>query len=742
MNEEYLSKYLTGQDIDNALDKATTAVQPEDLDELKEDISDLQNKVIGYTYVLGDGFEGYVNGANGEIKTTVKGGKNSGLIEINSNTRYMVVKDSFRFEADGIAFFDADKNYVSGFIKTDFENEVNKLVVVPTNAVYFNVTWWENVTTADVFDFDYRTIDVIADMQTATDKNVYDLGIGYAGYVNAENGEVKTTIATAKNSGNIEIDKGVKYLIVKNSFRYEADGIAFYDDAENYISGCGKSYFKDEETKIIIVPENAIYFNVTWYTNSVSASVKNVDKKLVQLIESDVDFTKVKNVVKYDSLNTYIKWTSRSDITVNSDDTCTYIVPDTGNTGFNGKLVQPTAGKILTLFIDYSAGNPNTRLNAFLFGTNKSGQERRAENLHITLPQGRSEIQIDLNYIEVYGTTDITKPLSILIANATNEADVCTIKEFGVGYYNTEKDGYIGSDIVDTIANIKNKIEAIDVQGTEEVNYMVAPSGKKYKVQINENLDTIYIPVVPNKAVFFGNSLLLGFSEKYGIKEDFFGMAASRLENDYFYLFSECAKSINPEYTAEKYKIMWENVTNEAEYQDYTSQMLAHVDSTTDLIVIQLGDNTNNEAKKAVFPANAKRLITAMREKSPNARVVWVGAWFNSALIQEVMPEICKETGAEFIDISALNKPENQNVIGGKYYDTDGTEHIVENSGIATHPGDNGFRLIANRMLYSLGIVSDAEYYTSAKSPDGVPLRTGDGEILYTADNEPLCTER
>lgn len=36
----------------------------------------------------------------------------------------------------------------------------------------------------------------------------------------------------------------------------------------------------------------------------------------------------------------------------------------------------------------------------------------------------------------------------------------------------------------------------------------------------------------------------------------------------------------------------------------------------------------------------------------------------------------------------------------------------------------------------------DADYLSSEKSPDGVPLRTGDGEILYTADNEPLTTER
>jgi len=70
------------------------------------------------------------------------------------------------------------------------------------------------------------------------------------------------------------------------------------------------------------------------------------------------------------------------------------------------------------------------------------------------------------------------------------------------------------------------------------------------------------------------------------------------------------------------------------------------------------------------------------------------------------MPNICADTGCTFVSISDLNTVENQNVVGGKYYDSNGGEHTIESTGVASHPGNLGFKAIANRMLYKLGITS------------------------------------
>lgn len=54
MSGEYISKYLTGEDVDAALDRAMSAVQPDDLNEIKEEFDSLATRVgnISYQYDL------------------------------------------------------------------------------------------------------------------------------------------------------------------------------------------------------------------------------------------------------------------------------------------------------------------------------------------------------------------------------------------------------------------------------------------------------------------------------------------------------------------------------------------------------------------------------------------------------------------------------------------------------------------------------------------------------------------
>ena len=87
----------------------------------------------------------------------------------------------------------------------------------------------------------------------------------------------------------------------------------------------------------------------------------------------------------------------------------------------------------------------------------------------------------------------------------------------------------------------------------------------------------------------------------------------------------------------------------------------------------------------------------------PNARVVWAGEWYSSAKRQEIIANSCAETGSTFIDITDLAVIQaNKGAIGNVITRDDGTTFTVDNSGVASHPGNAGMKAIADRMIEKL----------------------------------------
>lgn len=190
-------------------------------------------------------------------------------------------------------------------------------------------------------------------------------------------------------------------------------------------------------------------------------------------------------------------------------------------------------------------------------------------------------------------------------------------------------------------------------------------------------------------------------------------MAASDSEHDYYYLINQAIAAQKGGYTASKMSgTTWEAATSTKDQEAFLTNMLSpNLSDDLELVIVQLGDNVNTEAKLAVFAEGSRRLLEFIRTSCPKARVVWVGAWYQTAAKQKQMEAACKNTGCTFIDIWDLATSENKSAIGNTYTDTDGNVQTITSDGIASHPGDAGFKAIANRVLYELGIVDTDSYY-------------------------------
>ena len=383
------------------------------------------------------------------------------------------------------------------------------------------------------------------------------------------------------------------------------------------------------------------------------------------------------------------------------------------------------------------------KIDVYLFGKHKNGTTYTQSAIKRISDEGKYELMVDLAYYDVYSNVDVTK-YSVSFVNV-GELDV-KIGDISISYVDSNNFAEDES-LAHILENMDNTIQTLDSKTYE--NIMVSPNGKKYIMQVSNDGSISSCPVVPNKALFIGNSLLWGFGN--------FGMCATDINHDYYHYMTNQITANDSTATFSKLSgVEFEKSTTVSAAETWISKNL-NLSSDLDLVIVQLGDNVSSTNADNVFNTSCKTMLQHIRIQCPSARVVWVGEWYSSTTKQSIIANACAETGCLFIDITDLVTTENQGAIGdiinkassstttytvdsytddtenkqlsitftvsNKQYtsvlpydsytdNSDGTitvtgnYTIVTSGGFASHPGNKGMLAIANRICYKLGITN------------------------------------
>ena len=311
---------------------------------------------------------------------------------------------------------------------------------------------------------------------------------------------------------------------------------------------------------------------------------------------------------------------------------------------------------------------------------------------------------------------------------------------------------FVNSGNTAVASTVEYTVFGKDDDTTTRKDFITSPDGTKFLPMIKNDGSVVGARVVPKKAFFIGNSLTSGWQT--------FGEAATESDKDFVARFGDVVSDLDSDYTfSRKWSTNFEQQTSLANAQTWvTNNIDPLLSDDLDLIVVQLSENVvSNASAEATFPSSSLWLLQHLRETCPKARVIWMGVWFDRGWVKTLLDNTAN-TGCEYVDIRPLYLHENVSVLGTVYemesdytkeYTVDsftvdngqitlvftvngvqytatipsytsytsssdtsitvtGIYHVVSTYYASIHPGDEGFRKIANKLLFDLGI-SDSE---------------------------------
>lgn len=416
----------------------------------------------------------------------------------------------------------------------------------------------------------------------------------------------------------------------------------------------------------------------------------------------------------------------------------------TGNNsrGVRTNVFTPVPDYRCTLTFDIDKVVPGGTLTVYLYGGD--GEVFLTAQ---AVEMGENTFEFDPAYYAVYKNQ--TTFYYILAVSGAEGTDIeVYVNNFICAQYpigQTENLTATISDLQKKNAVLEGRITSLE-SGSDII--LISPNGTKYSLQVNDDGEVSTVPIIPKKALFIGNSLLLGNGE--------FGMNATDKTKDYHDIISEhILAERTGDYTSKRLSgTAFEDAESITTSNAWIEDILElELESDTDLVVVQLGDNVNTELKRATFNDSCATLISNIRRIAPKARVAWVYGWYVNNEVRTAIQNALKTYGGEYVEINDLNTKANQSEIGtvikrtneveqslvyddlrimssqrlivtfsvdGKQYTSDisvttynhepssrtikwrGKETITVSTGVASHPGDLGFEKIAQRIIEGL----------------------------------------
>ena len=242
---------------------------------------------------------------------------------------------------------------------------------------------------------------------------------------------------------------------------------------------------------------------------------------------------------------------------------------------------------------------------------------------------------------------------------------------------------------------IDNKIDEIANKPENKFVKIVSPTGKRFILNVDDNGNLSAINAVPSKVAVFGNSLT-----KHPDFQDW-GMEAN-YGKDYYSLLKSYTESQKPNVQFVKGGIgVWESKTTIQDHTTESQNIANQIDRDTGLVILQLGDNINDDYRKRDLTTNVVNLIKKVKDKAPQALIYVIACWFNAGNVPAIKLA-CEQTGAEFVDISDLYVRENYGAIGETRRLADGSIYTITDQGVAVHPNDQGFAKIFDKIKSKL----------------------------------------
>lgn len=255
----------------------------------------------------------------------------------------------------------------------------------------------------------------------------------------------------------------------------------------------------------------------------------------------------------------------------------------------------------------------------------------------------------------------------------------------------------LSDSLNEDILNNSQKVNDIKKQ-VKQVAVLTSPSGKKFRISVDDNGTLSAVSTIPTNVQIFGNSLTSYYEDGSP------ALGATDQNHDWYHYVTDYIKSANSSAVIGPRRNVapWEQSANRDE--QFNKLIKPNLSADTDLVILQLGDNVNSDALHANFANDVMDLLKNIKAISPKAKIYFVGMWFCGW--QDMIDSAraaCSKYDGTFVDIQDLpNDPSNKAYIGEVVTLPDGTTKTLTSEGEANHPGNEGYKKIADRLIDSL----------------------------------------